>query len=248
MDTFAFLHGGGQGSWVWEPTLSALAGQTSGDAKAISLDIPGCGEKRGMDTAGLGPDEVAAILASDIAESGLGEVVLVGHSQAGGILPRIARLRPDLVRRLVYVTCSVPSQGQTVLQMMGAGLHGSVENEVGWPFDPKTCDIGDRYPTLFCNDMDAPEASVFLAQLGKDAWPKLTYEASHWPLDHLAGIPSTYVACLRDAVLPLSWQEKFAARFNTGKTVRIDAGHQVMISRPHALAEILLIEANAPLS
>ena len=41
------------------------------------------------------------------------------------------------------------------------------------------------------------------------------------------------------------WQERFAARVHANSTPRIDAGHQVMNTRPQALAEILLVEATS---
>ena len=49
---FVFLHGGGQAGWVWDETLAALALQTGGGfGRALTLDIPGCGSKRGRPTA-----------------------------------------------------------------------------------------------------------------------------------------------------------------------------------------------------
>ena len=49
---FAFLHGGGQGSWVWRETIAALHQQTAGAfGRATTLDAPGCGAKRRPPTA-----------------------------------------------------------------------------------------------------------------------------------------------------------------------------------------------------
>jgi hypothetical protein len=51
------------------------------------------------------------------------------------------------------------------------------------------------------------------------------------------------VVCLKDNILPVRWQEIFAERFKAERLARIDAGHQAMNTRPHALAEILRHEA-----
>jgi hypothetical protein len=48
---------------------------------------------------------------------------------------------------------------------------------------------------------------------------------------------------LRDAILPVNWQELFANRLHASRRIRIDAGHQVMNTHPEALAEILRHEA-----
>jgi pimeloyl-ACP methyl ester carboxylesterase len=240
---YVFLHGGGQGGWVWHETIAALHQQNDGKfGRAVALDAPGCGRKRGRNTASLGVDDVVTELISDIASSGLKNVILVGHSQAGTILPRLAEKRPDLFRRLVYVSCIAPSPGQTTVQLFGSGLHGSNKEEVGWPVDPRTVSTTERYSRMFCNDMSEVEAADFLAKLGQDAWPAQTMSASDWRYDHLNGLPSTYVVCLRDGILPISWQETFAARLKVQRKVCIDAGHQVMNTRPQALAESLRYE------
>lgn len=244
--TYAFLHGGGQGGWVWQETIEALRRQTEGGVgQALTLDVPGCGGKRGRDTQAIGVDDIAAELVADLEGAGAHDVVLVGHSQAGCILPRMAKLRPSLFRRMIYVSCSSPTRGQTVMSMIGAGLHGEHPDEVGWPVDPKSHTMEQRYPVMFCNDMTPPQAQQFMAKVGQDAWPMQSYTHTDWTYDHLDSLAASYVICLRDNILPPDWQLRFAQRFRAGRLVRIDAGHQVMNTRPHALAEALRIEAAA---
>jgi pimeloyl-ACP methyl ester carboxylesterase len=237
---YALLHGGGQGSWVWEETIAALGLQTAGSfGRALALDVPGCGTKRGRVTDAIGPDEVAAELIQDILTAGLRDVVLVGHSQAGTILPLMIQQRLDLFRRVIYVSCMAPLAGQTNLALMGLHLRGVKADEVGWPVDPATHTYEQRYTAMFCNDMDSRDTATFLAKLGSDSWPARTYSATDWRYDGLGGVPATYVVCLRDEALPAAWQMTFATRVHASQIVRIDAGHQVMSTRPHALAEVL---------
>lgn len=241
---YVFLHGGGQGSWVWQEAITALQQQSQGKfGRALALDAPGCGEKRGRETSSLDVDGVVTELLADISAHGFKDVILVGHSQAGTILPRLVERRSDLFRRLVYVACIVPLPGQSILQQMGSSLHGTNENEIGWPVDPTTVDPNRRYALMFCNDMNEAQTSAFLAKLGHDAWPAKTMTASDWRYDHLSRTPATYIECLRDGILPFAWQETFAARLGVQRRTRIDAGHQVMNTCPHALAEVLRSEA-----
>jgi pimeloyl-ACP methyl ester carboxylesterase len=241
---FAFIHGGGQGGWVWDDTIEALRGQTA-DAlgSLLMLDVPGCGTKRGRDTAALDVDGVADELIADVAKARLEQVILVGHSMAGLLLPRLVEKRPDLFSRLVYVSCSAPLPGQTVPQMMGNGAHGSDPESVGYPQDPRVCPVQQQYREMFCNDMRDAEASRFMVKLGRDRWPDQSMSESAWRYEHLQGVHSTYVLCLRDRILTVPWQETFARRLKAQRIVRIDAGHQVMNTRPHALAEVLRLDA-----
>ena len=50
MTDFAFLHGGGQGSWVWDDAIAGINAQSGGTARCLALDAPGCGTKRDRDT------------------------------------------------------------------------------------------------------------------------------------------------------------------------------------------------------
>jgi pimeloyl-ACP methyl ester carboxylesterase len=243
---YAFLHGGGQGSWVWEETIAALKAQAGGSlGRVLALDVPGCGTKRGRPTDGIGIDEIADELIADIGRAGMRDVVLVGHSQGGNVLPAMAERRPGLFRRLVHISCSLPRSGQTVQQMIGSGVHGSNPDEVGWPVDPATTAMRDRYRLMFCNDMAEGDADAFLAKLGHDAWPMRSYTETRWTFPNMGAVASSYVVCLRDLSLPVPWQEIFAERFKATRRVSIDAGHQAMNTRPQALAEILRHETLA---
>lgn len=243
---FVFVHGGGQGGWMWDETIAALDRQTGGGfGRALALDVPGCGSKRHRPIDALTLDDVARESVAEIDRAGMADVVLVGHSLGGLPLVRMAALRPRLFRRLVYVSCAAPLPGQSVLAMMGNGRHGSDPDAVGWPDDPATSSMEAQAPLMFCNDMNTAETAGFLAKLGADMWPVATYSSCDHRYDHLAQVPATYVLCLRDMSLPCAWQEVFAARLEVARTVRLDAGHQAMNTRPQALAEILRHEADS---
>ena len=237
---FVFLHGGGQGSWVWDATIQALERQAGhGSHRVLLLDIPGCGRKRDRMTRNLDVPQVVAELIGDIERAELRDIVLVGHSQAGTVLPLLIEARPALIRRAVFVSCLAPLEGQTALKW----LETMPEAQSALRNTTPTTDMRSRYQAMFCNDMSPEEARMFLDKLGKDAWPDIFYQTSPWRYDHLDTVPSSYVVCLRDATLPPVWQEVFAERLRIRRTVRIDAGHQVMNTRPNALAEVLRIEA-----
>jgi pimeloyl-ACP methyl ester carboxylesterase len=232
---FIFLHGGGQGNWVWKEAMDALQVQARGThCHCLALDVPGCGSKRGQPTDTLGVSDVVADLLADIDKAGIENPILVGHSQAGTMLPRLVKMRPTLFRHVVYVSCLAPLGQQTGLSwiaQMPAADSALLENH-----RPGS---GEFFQRMFCNDMERSAAEAFLDKLGRDQWPASTYQATEWAYEHLSASPSTYVLCLRDTALPPSWQQIFAARLQVKEIVRIDAGHQVMNTRPHALAEVL---------
>jgi pimeloyl-ACP methyl ester carboxylesterase len=191
----------------------------------------------------LDADAVASELIADMQAAGLSNVILVGHSLAGAILPRVAEADPALLRRLIYLTCSAALPGQSFAGLLGKGLHGESEEEVGWPVDPATHTPAQRHRVMFCNDMAPDAADAFLARLGSDIWPMAVLTRTDWCYDHLRSIPASYIVFERDQSLPSDWQRRFAARLHVDSIRAIDAGHQAMLTQPEALAALLMDEA-----
>ncbi|MET0239038.1 MAG: alpha/beta hydrolase [Sphingobium sp.] len=233
---FAFLHGGGQGAWIWHETIAALKAQGGERVRAVAFDMPGCGAKRDADVSGLSVRDAAAVFIADLANSGLTDIILVGHSNAGTILPLVAAQRPDLIRRYVYLSCIAPPPGQSVLDVMRQGRPDAQQSSIS----------GGKLHDMFCNDMDPAYAEAFMGKLHSDHWPTpAVLPETDWVYDHLADKATSYIVCMKDRALLPDWQEVFAARLHAQRRVYLDAGHQAMNTRPHGLAEILLVEAAA---
>lgn len=242
---FIFLHGGGQGGWTWDETIAALHLQAPGEHQALVLDVPGCGTKRDRDTSAIAFADIVDELFAEIVAAGVSGGVLVGHSQAGTVLPALIARQPALFARTIYVSCVAPVAGMDVIGtvlMMNTSPEGPLHGLFGNP------DVAPRdlWRQMFCNDMGAAEAEHFLDRLGLDQWPASAVAATDWTYDHLEGQPSTYVLCLEDRSLTPDAQEAFASRFQCERVVRIDAGHQVQNTCPHGLAEILRRDAAPP--
>lgn len=235
MTDFIFQHGGMVGGYIWDELVEAMEERQPGN-RYLKLDIPGCGAKRGLDPYDYSFGSAVDTLLADIDASGFGDAVLVGHSQGGTVLPRLAEARPELFRKLVYIACLAPDPG---ISIVAAG------KEAEDPDAPPVT-IMDRLINQFCNDMDVATTKAFLAKLGGgDVWPPEFQEATDWRYDHLAAIPSTYILCEDDAVLPPERQRMSIANLHIDSIVPLASGHQPMISRPGELADILLAEAKA---
>jgi pimeloyl-ACP methyl ester carboxylesterase len=244
MAEFIFQHGGGQGGWIWDETIAALELQSGGTARCLALDVPGCGAKRGRDTAHMTFDDIVSELAADIAAAGFDNPLLVGHSQAGQVLPKLELAMPGAFARHVYVSCIAHENGHTIGDMMAVQTAQDPDGPLAAVFNDPDCTIRERFRVMFVNDMAREEQERFLDKLEQDAWPPIAYTETNWRYDHLASVPCTYVECMQDQVLTPHWQRIFAERFRCEETVHIDAAHQVQNTRPQALAEVLLALAS----
>ena len=227
------VHGGGFGGSCWELLLPYL------DAQTFVVDLPGRGSRPAV-LAGLTLADFTDAVVDDIVTNDLDDVVLVGHSLAGIVLPAVADRVPERLRRLVYVACAVPSQGESVADVLST-------------LSPQTAEVtarlgaglmtegGTLHPDLatamFCNDMDAEQTDFTLSRLVPEAAGVISA-----PTD-LAGlrqnVPATYVRLQRDASLTIATQDTMAANLGDPAVVDLDAGHMAMISQPAELAAIL---------
>ena len=121
MATLVLVHGGSVTARGWDPLLPRPA------APAVAVDLPGRrhrpGRSRHADAARW---ERSA--AADVAALGLDDVLLVGHSSGGYVIPGVAaRLPAGTVRGLVFVTANCPAEGQTPVESMAEKLRRSTD-------------------------------------------------------------------------------------------------------------------------
>ena len=219
--TYVLIHGGAHGAWCWDPLIPEL------DGSALAVDLPGRGGNPG-DLEKLSLRDFAASVALDIESRGLSRVILVGHSMAGLTMPRVIEQLPERIAHAVFVSCVIPSEGQTLHEAMD--IRADDLTPGGLP--------PDAAREMFCNDMDEAQTRLVLGNLCPEAPGPMREPVS------LAGLrrplPRTYVKLLRDQALTPAQQDQAIRNAGPGcGVVELDAGHNAMISQPRALAGIL---------
>jgi pimeloyl-ACP methyl ester carboxylesterase len=227
--SFVLVHGGSFAASCWEPLIPLL----NGTVRAV--DLPGRGSR---------PADLSKVTIADFVDSVVDEivaidqpVVLVGHSMAGITLPGVVGRVPDLVRKVVFVSCVVPADGDCLFDTLDPAMQ-AVAEEANNSDEP---DAGmlerELATTVFCNDMDAEQTSFTLDRMVPEAT-----QVIHEPVS-LAGlqlpVPRVFVRLLRDAIVVPSEQDKMIANMGGAETFDLDAGHMAMVSRPTELAAIL---------
>lgn len=225
---FVLVHGGCHRASCWDLVLPHLA------APAVAVDMPGRGDRRVV--AGMTLDDYASAVVEAIDAAPFEQVVLVGHSLAGAYIPEAARRRPERVRRLVFVSASIPPEGGILVDMAPLILRsvtrwqGRTRRTIRIPRP-----LARRF---FGNDMDEAGHQLLFAQMSPESALTGIEPVSR------AGLPPdigrTYVLLLRDRALPPARQRRFIA--NLGEpcdVVTLDSGHDPFFSRPADLAAIL---------
>jgi len=226
--TFVLVHGGGHGAWCWERMIPHLSGD------AVALDLPGRGS-RPAPLEEIEVDDWVDAVVETIAELESDRIVLVGHSLAGMTLPPVADRVSERLERMIYVSCSVPAEGRTVMDMLSAEIAPLAEenrkNQVASVL------LEEIARSMFCSDMNSEQARFVLDRLVPEAWSPMLEPSRLAGLER--GVVATYVKLLRDVVVPPALQDEVIANLGTVEVVEFDAGHDTMVSQPEALARLI---------
>ncbi|HYV59369.1 MAG TPA: alpha/beta hydrolase [Acidimicrobiia bacterium] len=242
-----FVHGGAHGAWCWEPLLPYL------DGDALAIDLPpksirgGAGRLASLsELRTLTIDDFTRSLLEDVDAAGIARFVLVGHSMGGLTISEVARRVPDRVEHLVYVSCMVPPEGGSAIEALPDDLQDMTRQAVEEARRGGDNPIGglDEAATrsMFCNDMDEAQVRFVLDRIGTEAAVVLAESVTRAGIP--PDLPKTFVKLLQDRSLPPDRQDVLVDNLRASPggnvdIVTIDAGHDVMISRPKELADVL---------
>jgi pimeloyl-ACP methyl ester carboxylesterase len=225
------VHGGYHGAWCWD-RLAPLF-----DAPTLAVDLPGRGSHP-MNLDDVTIEVGAGSVLADIDAAGLDRVVLVGHSLGGASLPVIAGRLGDRAVHLVFVSCLVVPDGQSVLTMTPPGEREPLDRRLRTGEGEATELSADHHRALLGNDLDDEQWSYVLDHVGPDSMRFFTDTVTWGP--HVHDAPKTYVRLLQDRAVSLVEQDEMIRRLGPGVSVHdIDAGHEVMITKPRQLAAVV---------
>jgi pimeloyl-ACP methyl ester carboxylesterase len=234
--TFLLVHGATHGAWCWQRLQPFLA------FPSLAIDLPGRGTR---------PAALESIVTNDWAEAVCddiatidGPVVLVGHSLAGVVLPRVAARLSERLAALVFVACAVPREGQAVLDEISPELRPIVDANR----ENATAQLmpEEAAREAFCNDMDEEQTRFVLDRLVPEAWGPMLEPMELAGLR--LGVPATYIKLLQDRTVVPDLQDTMIANIGQPEVVELDAGHDAMVSRPERLAQALNTIAERALS
>lgn len=232
--TIVLVHGAWADGSSWDGVVKDLQKQ------GYTVDVPP------NPLRGLKPDSEYL---KDYLSTIKGPIVLAGHSYGGAVVTDAATGNPE-VKALVYVDAFIPDEGESLLSILTPknpnepGLNPEeLFNFVPFPGAPKG--VTDLYlkpevfPGALANGLPASEAAVLAATQRPIASNALAEEstAPAWKT-----IPSWAVIGTEDHILPPQLQEFMTKRAGSHVT-DVKAGHLSLISKPKAVAKVIVAAA-----
>jgi pimeloyl-ACP methyl ester carboxylesterase len=232
MHTYLLIHGALRGAWLWERLMPLLM---KGGGNPIAIDLPGHGD-RSADRKGITMSTYIDDVVNFIRSEKLNDLVLVGHSMAGMIISKVAEEMPERVKHLVYLAAVVPHNGAALIDLLTKERQATLRHMHGK--EREVFGTMDTLRTLYFTDLEAEEQEYYLKQLTPQPLA-VFFEAIRFATFPDIPVPRTYVMGIRDRSLPPELTEGFAERLKV-EPMKIDAGHDMMVSRPNEVAGILL--------
>ena len=231
MAIVVLVHGGGHGGWCWRACANELRARGH---EVYAPTLTGFGDRAHLPA----PDFETFVtdIANLIAFEGLTDVVLVGHSMGGVVIPRVAEAMPDRIRLLVWLAAVVTNDGESLIQAtpqsewiaraVTIGPDGTAHTDPELILDANLQD-GTQSQRRFVSDRHLPYPPHALVEPGRlSAFLAL-------------GLPTGYITATKDRTIEPHVCEMFAARLPNCSRGFVDAGHDCMVSRPHETADAL---------
>jgi pimeloyl-ACP methyl ester carboxylesterase len=237
LPALVLVHGGAHAADSWDLTVEEIR-RLAPELTVLAVDPPGRQGKPGGLSAVTIKDCVESVIA-DVENAGLDEVVVCGHSLGGVTVPGVvAKLGPSRVREMILAAAFLPPQGMSVLDSLSGPLGWYARHAAAARQTPVVMPrIAARL--AFCNGMTPYQRDFVLSRICGESMHLVTEKVDRTELAD--DVSWTWILTRRDRSLSQQEQRRsIGALPGAGTVIPIDTCHDLMVSEPKRLAEILV--------
>jgi pimeloyl-ACP methyl ester carboxylesterase len=241
--TFVLVHGGGHGGWCWQAVARELRHRGH---DVCTPTLTGFGERRHLDGPQVGFTTFVEDVANVLRFEDLHDVVLVGHSMGGVVVPRVAEVVPERIAEVVWLAAVVTRDGQS-LRETAVSPNRWIERAVTFAPDGSAHTDPELILDAILQD-GTPEQRAFVRERHVAYPTHALFEPGRLSAFLALGLPTGYVVATQDRTLPPELCAGFAALLPGAWHDAVDAGHDCMVSRPDLVVDVLLRRGAQPSS
>jgi len=224
--TYVLVHGAWHGGWCWEYVKRHL------EAKGHTVFTPtmaGLGERAHLNNRNINLTTHMNDIIQLIERENLKDVILVGHSYAGYVVSLVADRLKDKVSHLVYLDAALPKEG---LSFIPEASHSDLKEKY---------DEHYTLPIAGLSFLGIPENHAKADWVKSQLTPHPLGTMFEKNNQGIVGLPKTFIRAMGNP------------RYKNGDPIKdmtdsdaqwaydvIDTGHDVMVTEPGLLAEMLL--------
>lgn len=232
--TYVLIHSAWLGGWQWNGVANILRekGHT-----VLTPDLPGHGQDKTAPGDVTMADYIKTII--DILDNRENKVILVGHSFNGITVSQVAELRPNKIKKLVYLTAFLlPNGGSFFDAVQGVENSKAVENF--YLSEDKTYAMikEEEIQNAFAHDISKEAFGQAKPKIVPEPAAPLTYKLEITD-EKFGSVPKYYIECTEDRAIPIAVQRAMYEG-NVVKSYSLASSHTPNFSQPDKVAEILL--------
>jgi pimeloyl-ACP methyl ester carboxylesterase len=232
--TFVLVHGGGHGGWCWQRVARRLR---AAGHDVYTPTLTGFGERSHLDTRTVTFETFVLDIVNVLEFEDLHDVVLVGHSMGGVIIPRVAERVPERISAVVWIAAVVTNDGESLLDTVPQSPAIAKAVRLGADGTAHT----DPNLILDANMQDGTaEDKAMLRRLHTAYPPHALTEKGRLSSFLALGIPTAFITAADDLTIEAPVTAKMAARLPGARLAEVPGGHDCMITQPDAVAGALL--------
>jgi pimeloyl-ACP methyl ester carboxylesterase len=239
MATFVLIHGGGHGGWCYNK-LSPLL-RAAGHL-VYSPSLTGLADRKHL----LGPavdlDTHVTVVVNLLDYEDLSEVILVGHSYGGMVITGVADRAGGRIKRLVYLDAAHPKNGESLADV-SPGMMGLAQSELFVEDGVELVMSAESQVIPLLGVSDPADFAWMKSKITPQPWKTFTQKLRLQDEAALRRISRTNINCTQ--ALRSSEPEARARQLDGDQLFEIDTGHDLMITEPRAVADMLLAAAAA---
>lgn len=233
MATYVLVHGGGHGGWCYQPLARLLRQQGH---EVYTPTLTGLGEREHLLSPEVNLDTHITDVVKLLQYEDLHDVILVGHSYGGMVITGVADRATDRIGNMVYLDAANPENGQSLVDV--AGLYMDAARADSRVIDGVELVLfPGEDPMNYYGITDAEQLEWMKPKLTPHPWKCFEQKLVLNNEAAMREIPQTHIVCTQ--TLPFRDVDALKASAQ-GRLWDVDTGHDLMVSEPAAVAELLL--------
>ncbi len=234
MTTYVLVHGGHHGGWCYGKVARLLR---KAGHEVYTPTLTGLGERRHLLSANVDLEMHIADVVGVLTFEDCREVILVGHSYGGMVITGVADRAPERIKELVYLDAAHPRDGESLADV-AVQIMATCK---GWVREVDGVELVTWPETLrpeFFGVTDPADVAWMGPKLHQHPWKCYTQKLRLKSEDALRRLSRTDIDCT-SRVAGFDERRK-AELLKADRAWEIDTGHDIMITEPEKLAQMLL--------
>ncbi|UVO54286.1 alpha/beta fold hydrolase [Sphingomonas sp. SUN039] len=234
MAVIVLVHGGGHGGWCYAKVARLLR---AAGHDVYTPTLTGLGERLHLLTSETSLSTHVTDVVNLLIFESLRDVILVGHSYGGMVITGVADQAPERIRELVYLDAAHPDDGESLADIAAASMAFARNSSqtvdgielVMWPNDEMVAAMGVSAPD---------DVAMLREKMLPHPWKCFEERLRFTNGDAMGRIPRTNINCT--ASLQYSSEADRARQLDGHRNFEIDTGHDLMMTEPQRVADMLL--------